>query len=137
MKTNLLTLAVFLVVLAFLATHLRGQPWTPTRIVGAVISLPSLSLLILARLQLGGSFSIGAKAQTLVTAGLYSRIRNPIYVFAGLTIAGGALLLGLPKFLWMLVVLVPLQIYRARREESVLAAKFGDEYRAYKARTWF
>ena len=29
-----------------------------------------------------------AKAQTLVTHGLYSRIRNPIYVFGALVIAG-------------------------------------------------
>lgn len=43
----------------------------------------------------------------------------------------------LPKFLWLLAALIPLQIYRVRKEEQVLAAKFGDEYQAYKARTWF
>jgi protein-S-isoprenylcysteine O-methyltransferase Ste14 len=34
-------------------------------------------------------------------------------------------------------VIIPLQIYRARQEKQALASKFGDEYRAYKARTWF
>ena len=137
MKANLITLAVALAALALCVFQLRGQPWTPMRITGAAIGVPSLALLVLARLQLGASFSVTAKAQTLVTHGLYSRIRNPIYVFGGLAIVGIFLFIGAPKFLWILVVLTPLQIYRVRKEEQVLAAKFGEEYRAYKARTWF
>jgi protein-S-isoprenylcysteine O-methyltransferase Ste14 len=82
-------------------------------------------------------FSVRAKAQALVTHGLYSKIRNPIYVFGAFTIVRVLLFAGLPKLLWALVALVPLQVYRARKEERVLAAKFGDEYRAYKARTSF
>ena len=136
MKTNLITLAVALVGLAWLVARSWGQPWTPMRIAGAVIGLPSLALLIVARVQLGGSFSVRAKAQALVTHGLYSRIRNPIYVFGGLIIAGMFLFLGLPKGLWVLAAVIPVQIHRVRSEEKVLAAKFGDEYRAYKARTW-
>ena len=137
MKTNLLTLAAFLLVLAFLASHFPRQPWTPTRILGSLIFLPSVALLILARLQLGRSFSVGAEARALVTSGLYSKIRNPIYVFGALAIGSGILVLGRPRLLWTLVLLVPLQIYRMRKEENVLAAKFGEEYWAYKARTWF
>jgi protein-S-isoprenylcysteine O-methyltransferase Ste14 len=138
MKTNLITLAAALAVLALFIVHVWAQRWTPMRIAGAVIGLPSLALLILARIQLGGSFSVGAKAQALVTHGLYSRIRNPIYIFGGLTIAGVFLFFGVPKLLWaLLAALIPLQIYRARKEEQVLAARFGDEYRAYKAQTWF
>jgi len=106
------------------------------RVAGAIIGLPSFALLVLARVQLGGSFSVRAKAHALVTHGLYSRIRNPIYVFGGLAITGVFLFLR-PKLLWMLVAIILLQIYRARKEEQVLTAKFGDEYRAYKARTWF
>ena len=137
MKTNLTTLGVVLLALAWGVAEVWGQPWTPMRIAGAVVGLPSVALLILARIQLGGSFSVSAKAQALVTQGLYSRIRNPIYVFGGLTIVGVFLFFSLPKFLWLLVALIPLQVYRARKEEQVLAAKFGDEYRAYKAQTWF
>ncbi|HEY6386369.1 MAG TPA: isoprenylcysteine carboxylmethyltransferase family protein [Candidatus Acidoferrum sp.] len=137
MKTNLITLAVVLVGLPLLVAHFWGQPWTPMRIAGAVIGLPSFALLIVARVQLGGSFSVLAKAQALVTHGLYSRIRNPIYVFGALVIVGIFLFIGAPKLLWALAVIIPLQIYRARNEEQVLAAKFGDEYQSYKARTWF
>jgi protein-S-isoprenylcysteine O-methyltransferase Ste14 len=137
MKANLITLAVALAVLASSVVIVWGQPWTPMRITGAVIGLPSLALLILARIQLGGSFSVRAKARALVTHGLYSRIRNPIYIFGGLAVAGVFLFIGAPKLLWALIVIIPLQVYRARKEEQVLASKFGDEYRAYKARTWF
>ena len=137
MKTNLLTLAAALVAISLFGAHFGRYPWTPMRIAGAAIGLPSLAFLILARIQLGGSFSVRAKAQALVTHGLYSRIRNPIYVFGAFTIAGCFLFAALPKLLWVFVALIPMQIYRARKEEKVLAAKFGDEYRAYKAGTWF
>jgi len=30
-----------------------------------------------------------------------------------------------------------LQIYRARQEEKILQARFGDEYQQYKSHTWF
>lgn len=136
MKTNLITLVAALAALGFLAALFWGHPWTPMRIAGAVIAAPSLALLIVARIQLGGSFSVRAKARALVTHGLYSKIRNPIYVFSALTIAGIFLFIGAPRLLWIFVALVPLQVYRARHEEKLLASRFGDEYRAYKARTW-
>jgi protein-S-isoprenylcysteine O-methyltransferase Ste14 len=137
MRTNLITLAVGLTVLVVFVAHVWGQQWTPMRINGAVIGLPSLMLLILARVQLGKSFSVGAKAEALVTHGLYSRIRNPIYIFGGLTVVGLFLFFGKPQLLWALAVIIPLQIYRAREEQRVLSAKFGDKYKEYATRTWF
>ena len=61
------TLAVALAVLAFAVLHVWGDRWTPMRIAGAVIGLPSFALLILARIQIGGSFSVRPKAHALVT----------------------------------------------------------------------
>jgi len=104
---------------------------------GAVIGLPSLLLWLMARIELGGAFSVRPKAQQLVTHGLYSRIRNPIYFFGAITIAGLFLYIDRPLGLSFLVVVVPLQIYRAREEAKILEAKFGEEYRRYRARTWF
>jgi protein-S-isoprenylcysteine O-methyltransferase Ste14 len=54
-----------------------------------------------------------------------------------LVVAGGLLYINQPRALWLLVALIPLQIYRARREEKVLETKFGAEYQQYKSRTWF
>jgi protein-S-isoprenylcysteine O-methyltransferase Ste14 len=137
MKTNILTLVLGLLGIIFLGIHFGSLPWTPTRIAGVVIGLPSVVLLVLARIELGGSFSVRPKAQTLVTHGLYSRIRNPIYLFGSLAAAGVFLYVNQPLYLWLFVVLIPLQIYRARREGKVLEARFGDEYRQHKLRTWF
>ncbi|MGA8010947.1 MAG: methyltransferase, partial [Candidatus Acidiferrales bacterium] len=109
---NVLTLVLALLVIIFLVIHFGSLPWTPMRIAGLVIGLPSALLLALARFQLGESFSVRAKAQSLVTHGLYSRIRNPIYVFGGLAVAGGFLYFNQPLALWVFVVLIPLQIYR-------------------------
>jgi protein-S-isoprenylcysteine O-methyltransferase Ste14 len=137
MKTNIFTLFFVLLVIIFVGIHFGSLPWTPARIASVVIGLPSALLLVLARIELGGSFSVRPKAQTLVTHGLYSRIRNPIYLFGGLAIAGVFLYINQPLYLWIFVVLIPLQIYRAREESKVLEARFGDEYRQYKSRSWF
>jgi protein-S-isoprenylcysteine O-methyltransferase Ste14 len=137
MKANIFTLLIALLGISFLGMRYGSQPWTTTRIAGVVIGLPSLALLVLARFELGSSFSVRPKAQTLVTHGLYSRIRNPIYLFGGLLVAGIFLYIGQPRDLWLFVVIIPLQIYRARQEEQILQARFGDEYQQYKSRTWF
>jgi protein-S-isoprenylcysteine O-methyltransferase Ste14 len=137
MKANIVTLVVIVLGMTFLGIKYAHGPWTPVRIATVIIGLPSLVLLIVARIELGGSFSVRPKAQALVTHGLYSRIRNPIYVFGALAIAAVLLYVNQPLLLCVLVVIVPLQIYRARQEEKILEAKFGEEYRQYKARTWF
>jgi protein-S-isoprenylcysteine O-methyltransferase Ste14 len=112
-------------------------PWTSQRIVGGALLIFGMLLVFTARLQLGRSFSITPQARQLVTHGLYSKMRNPIYVFGTIAIAGLCLILQRPA-LWLLVILVmALQTVRARKEARVLEAKFGDEYRAYRRRTWF
>lgn len=137
MKLNLITLALVLVAAIVFAFHARSIPWTPAHIAGVAIALPALLLLIVARLQLGRAFSVQAKASVLVTTGLYSRIRNPIYVFGALMILGVILFTAQPWFLLIFAVLIPLQIYRGRKEAQVLEAKFGEQYRAYRRSTWF
>jgi protein-S-isoprenylcysteine O-methyltransferase Ste14 len=105
--------------------------------VGLLLSLIGLAGVILSRYTLGRSFSIAPKATALVTRGIYSRIRNPIYVFGEIFLIGIVLLLDRPKLLLFLLVLIPVQVLRARREAAVLEAKFGDSYREYRKRTWF
>lgn len=112
-------------------------PWNAMRIAGLCLMVPNFVLLTVARVQLGNSFSIMPQAKGLVTRGLYSRIRNPIYVFSSLGIAGLFLYLNMPELLLLLLVLVPVQIFRAQREARVLEERFGEEYRRYKAATWF
>jgi len=107
------------------------------RIVGVVLIVVGFILWTLARFQLGASFAVKAEARQLVTRGLYSKIRNPIYVFGSWVIAGGILMFGKPVWLLVFFIIVPLQLWRAKKESAVLEAAFGEEYREYKAGTWF
>ncbi|MGA3162536.1 MAG: isoprenylcysteine carboxylmethyltransferase family protein [Terracidiphilus sp.] len=137
MKLNLVTLALVVVFLPFIVLQFWGLPWTAPRIAGLAIAIPCFLLLVLARVQLGKAFSVQAKASTLVTTGLYSRIRNPIYVFGGLAIAGLFLWINQPWLLLLFVVLIPMQVWRSRVEARVLTEKFGAQYLEYKRQTWF
>jgi protein-S-isoprenylcysteine O-methyltransferase Ste14 len=112
-------------------------PWTPMRMLGLLLLIPGFALLTIARLNLGNAFSVAPRATTLVTTGIYSRIRNPIYVFSALGLAGLFLYLNQPLWLLILLPLVIVQAWRAHAESRVLEAKFGDEYRRYRAQTWF
>lgn len=137
MKANLQSLALAIVgtVLALLASW--NLPWTPLRAIGICLLVTSEVLFIVARFQLGASFSVRPQAKTLVTRGLYARIRNPIYTFGGLSLAGLILVLDRPLYLLFFVVLVPVQLMRSRKEEKVLTERFGDTYLRYKEHTWF
>jgi protein-S-isoprenylcysteine O-methyltransferase Ste14 len=137
MKANIITLIVLASGVILLAVRYAHEPWTAMRIAAAILGLPSLVLLVVARIELGGAFSVRPKAQTLVTHGLYSRLRNPIYLFGALTIVALFVYIRQPLGVSVLAVIIPLQMYRARQEEKVLEAKFGEEYRQYKARAWF
>jgi protein-S-isoprenylcysteine O-methyltransferase Ste14 len=71
----------------------------------------------------------------LVTNGPYRYSRNPLYLALTIIYVGGTMSLG---DWWPLVTLVPaLAFVHWRivwREEEYLEVRFGDEYRAYKAR---
>ena len=114
-----------------------NTPWTARRYAGTVLAVVGVGGIALARYQLGKSFSIKPEAHALVTSGLYSKIRNPIYVFGMVMLLGFALLMRRPVLWIILAFVLAMQIVRARREASVLEAAFGDEYREYRRKTWF
>jgi protein-S-isoprenylcysteine O-methyltransferase Ste14 len=105
--------------------------------VGILVAVPSLALLLLARRQLGSSFAVMPEAKGLVTQGLYSRIQHPLYFFLDLILVGLIIIFAMPVLLMAWGVLVIIHTLQARREEKVLAAAYGDEYKAYQKRTWF
>jgi protein-S-isoprenylcysteine O-methyltransferase Ste14 len=137
MKLNIATLVVILVAAVGFSIYALNVPWTPWHIAGLAIVAPSLLLLVTARLQLGRAFSVEAKASELVTTGVYSKLRNPIYVFGSLMILGLIVFTGQPWFLLIFAALIPLQVIRSRREAQVLEEKFGAAYVDYKRSTWF
>ena len=73
----------------------------------------------------------------LATDGLYRWVRHPSYL-GGLVAATG-ILLALGNAVPLVVFAcshVPLVVHRVRVEEPVLAAHFGEAWRAYAGRTW-
>jgi protein-S-isoprenylcysteine O-methyltransferase Ste14 len=112
-------------------------PHGPARWVGMALAVIGLSGVILGRWTLGRSFSVRAKATALVTTGIYSKIRNPIYVSGEVFLIGAAIMVWRLEFLLALLLIIPVQILRERRESRVLEEKFGEEYREYRRRTWF
>jgi protein-S-isoprenylcysteine O-methyltransferase Ste14 len=107
-------------------------------IAGMIVATACYVLWILARLQLGRSFTARAEARELVTTGLYSKVRNPIYFFHAIgTVAMCVAMRWYASGVFFLVVVVIFQWKRAKTEAAVLEAKFGEEYRKYRARTWF
>jgi protein-S-isoprenylcysteine O-methyltransferase Ste14 len=114
----------------------RG-PWDFERELGTALVIIGLAGIGTARYQLGKSFSITAQARQLVTRGIYSKIRNPIYVFGSILFAGFILILHRPVLWVLFAAMVIVQILRARREAQVLEAAFGDAYREFRRKTWF
>jgi protein-S-isoprenylcysteine O-methyltransferase Ste14 len=74
-------------------------------------------------------------ARVLVTAGIYGRTRNPIYLGFFLMYGGIGVASRSP---WILILTAPLAVtirYGViAREEAYLERRFGDAYRDYKAR---
>jgi protein-S-isoprenylcysteine O-methyltransferase Ste14 len=113
------------------------SPWDLQRSAGVALLLVGYAGIATARYYLGKSFALRPEAHQLVTRGIYSKIRNPIYVFGLIAIAGLVLVLHRPLLWLFLPVIVALQTLRARREAQVLEAAFGDTYREYRRKTWF
>lgn len=105
--------------------------------VGVLITMVAFLLWLVARIQLGNAFSIGAKANYLVSTGFYSKLRHPVYYFSILAVVG------IGVYVWSLFMVIPigllifLEIYRIKKEEKILAEKFDKAYVDYKSKTWF
>jgi protein-S-isoprenylcysteine O-methyltransferase Ste14 len=112
----------------------EGMRW-----LGVVLFIAGGALRIWPVFVLGNRFSGLVAIQpghTLVTDGIYRRLRNPSYLGLLVGSLGWALAFrSVVGVLLTLLTLLPL-IARIRAEEALLRAQFGSEYEAYCARTW-
>jgi protein-S-isoprenylcysteine O-methyltransferase Ste14 len=137
MKLSWIDIAVFAAYLAFWALGVVAGQGTTLSYVALSLSAVCAVLWVLARWQLGDAFSVAPEARRLVTGGLYSKIKHPIYVFGTLAFLFVVLALQgwLALVIWAVVILI--QVRRATREERVLLETFGEEYATYRSKTWF
>lgn len=86
-----------------------------------------------AQRDLGRNYSYAVKSpQSLITRGIYRRLRHPAYTGTMLYALGFALLFrSLPGTVWIAMVLVAV-LYRTRLEEQLLLEQFPDAYRVYQ-----
>src|SRR5271170_1879217 len=136
-RSALIVTVVPIIGIPLLLLNFAHPPWTSVRIFGLLLVLVAGAALTVARVQLGNSFSLRPEAHELVTRGIYSKISNPIYVFGAILITGLVLFLNQPKWLLVLLVIILMQIVRARAESKVREGRFGNTYRRYKSQTWF
>jgi len=129
------------------AAHLLGRtaplPWPglddlPARIVGRSIGAAGVALAVWAVIELrrhGTTVMPDGVSHVLVTSGPFRICRNPIYLGEAMALLGIA---EISKNIWyaaaagaFMLLMTKLQI---GAEEAHLEARFGEAYRAYKAR---
>lgn len=106
------------------------------RVAGVVLSLAGLVLAIAGYRSLGGSHSPGTTPITgarLVSTGVYSYLRHPIYAGWCLGAFGFALIFGSVLGIGVAVALVVFYDLRTREEEKFLMTRYPD-YGAYRQR---
>ncbi len=115
-------------------------PWAVTAgSLGTVLFAAALWLLWRSHVDLGRNWSALVEIQaehTLVTGGVYRRIRHPMYTAHWLWAMAQALLLQNWIAGWSFIVTFPpLYLLRVGREERAMLDHFGDAYRQYMAQT--
>ncbi len=94
---------------------------------------------------LGAGLAVGGLVQLkglenidhLVTTGWFSKIRHPMYTGFILWILGWVIAYSAPTCLIVAAIGIGTILFWRRLEEEKLASQFGEDYRRYRARTWF
>ncbi|RWM06230.1 isoprenylcysteine carboxylmethyltransferase family protein [Mesorhizobium sp.] len=105
--------------------------------VGVVLAVAGMFLLVWARQTLGRNWSQTVSAKQdheLVTSGPYRRLRHPMYTGGLLACIGSAIVVGGP-FVFLLLLLGAIFIWRVGAEDRLLARQFPDEFPGYASRT--
>ncbi len=140
-RSKLVFSVVFVGMILMLTSWLVMCPTDPWRTrlpavlrwVGLGASSAGLGIAIWGWAQLRGLENI----DHLVTKGLFSKIRHPMYTGFMLWILGWIVLHGAAASLVVGLVAIANVLYWRRLEEEKLASDFGEAYRKYRATTWF
>lgn len=140
----ILTLIAIVVVIHWIGgaayQYLLPAPYLKTiyiQLPGVLLCILSLGWTVIAQWQMGNSWRIGIDEQNqtnLVTTGLFSISRNPIFFGMQITLVGFFLLL--PNAIMLLVVVCGFMLIQiqARLEEEFLLKQHGEIYAMYKTK---
>lgn len=107
------------------------------KVLGALAMTAGIVVYGLALRAFGSSWRLGIdrdRPGPLVTAGIFARSRNPIYLGLTLLTVGVFLVLGRLVLLLLSIALVVYLHFLVRREERFLTQHYGDAYRTYAQR---
>ncbi|MZH03326.1 MAG: isoprenylcysteine carboxylmethyltransferase family protein [Nitrospinae bacterium] len=131
-------LYLFPLVFAYLGPKNFGFGFRGLVFAGLAVGAVGVLLWIAAMWSLGSSLAVLPGTDKLVTKGLYRVFRHPVYIGIVLTLTGLFVACGsLPSLIYVLVVVIPLNIFRAKAEEKVLLEQLGPAYQQYKDSTIF
>ena len=106
--------------------------------IGLGVGLLGVILWIVSMWHIGSSFAVMPGAKELITRGIYTYIRHPMYLGITLTICGLMLACGsVFGMIYLVAVILPVNAVRVRLEERALTNQFGELYLAHKKNTWF
>ena len=129
---------LFPLVLAYLGPKNFGFGIQGLVYAGLFIGAVGVLLWAAAMWTMGSSLAVLPGTDHLVTKGVYRVFRHPIYIGIVLTLTGLFVACGSVLCLvYVLVVVIPLNIFRARAEEEVLLVQFGSSYQRYRDSTHF
>jgi protein-S-isoprenylcysteine O-methyltransferase Ste14 len=106
---------------------------------GVVLAIAALGAMLWAQAAMGSSLRIGLDPDehtTLITAGPFTWVRNPIYSAMVLYLLGTAMLIPNPASISAVFVLLIAEEFQVRRvEEPYLSATHGETYLSYGGRS--
>lgn len=135
---------LFAIVASFLLPHLpifhflNLAPAKPlVSRVGIILCAGGMALLVWARQSLGRNWSqtvSAKKGQELVTSGPYRYVRHPMYAGGLIACIGSAIVAG-GAWIFLLVILGSLFLWRVGAEDKLMARQFPNQFPDYKQRT--
>lgn len=141
-------LAVPVILLTILLAWLPAETdcrdlWTldgsAVRVLGVALLAIGGVLRVVPMFVLGERFTwplASQESHRLVTTGLYRFVRHPSYLGALLGGIGWVLLFRSLAGLLLMLLLATLCVPVVRREEEILQIEFGEDYSAYRRRSW-
>lgn len=114
-----------------------GAAWTVSGITLYVVAV----VLFLAAVEASGgvmlprAFAASEAATPLLTSGVYRLFRHPVYLAYSLAWAAAPIATHSPTLAVTAVIMIVLHLIAARRQDLLLAERWGAEYRAYR-RWW-
>jgi len=131
-------------VVSFLLPHLpvfrflNFAPVSPAvSAIGVALCVAGMAILVWARQHLGRNWSqtVAAKeGHELVTSGPYRFVRHPMYAGGLLACVGSAIACG-GAWIFLLVILGALFLWRTAAEDELMARQFPDRFPQYEGRT--